>query len=88
MGILKIKRQFRREVRCFVCGGLFAEGEPTVAVMGVYSHRRCCDRIDALSRVYDRSALGRWRPVRELLEILNSEREERIRQSLEIENAG
>jgi hypothetical protein len=62
---------------CYVCGTIVPDRAGIFHMdLGVLSHQgHCSDRVNAVRRVYDHSARGRWRSRREVLALLRLQRE-------------
>lgn len=59
---------------CFVCRTPAAEpGTFHVELMILTHDGSCTERVRSLRRINDRSARGRWRPARQLLQLLEEQ---------------
>ncbi len=67
-------RLFRDRI-CFVCRRPAAEQGVFHPDLMILTHMASCtDRVTSLRRIHDRSARGRWRPIRHLFKLLEDQR--------------
>ncbi len=63
-----------RDRICFVCRRPTAERSVFHADLMILTHDgSCAERVRSLRRINDRSARGRWRPARQLLQLLDEQ---------------
>jgi hypothetical protein len=70
------RRRSRAERWCFVCGETIPEGAAVAQMhLGILTHQGACSTsINQYERIYDRSPRGRWRPVREVRQLIRERR--------------
>lgn len=72
MGMTRKERaRLVRDRICFVCRRSTATASTLHSDLMIITHSgSCTERVHALRRINDRSARGRWRPIRQLLQLL------------------
>jgi len=72
------KERYRMAVAriCFVCRKPIPYDDGTFhGELAILTHDGACtERVDSLRRIHDRSSRGRWRPIGELLRLVEEQR--------------
>lgn len=74
----KDRTRLLRDRICFVCRRPATEQSVFHPELMILTHMgSCTDRVTSLRRIHDRSSRGRWRPIRQLLQLLSDQGTER-----------